>query len=205
VIEPIFVCQDDKIFDLPADVNLRTKGQFLHPDLTMDDNPLNPDGTAATPANEGAYSWLMTVVPAAGELAVSLSSTTNFQVSVAVCYRRNYNTDPAQGVLGEQVATATFLGGVGIGGGSVQLTDPSGNPAYVSVKENQWVLLLGTRQCKWYRVVATGGNPTSSLTLSGPDWDIDIAAPTATIVIIDSVIGVYSTTIELDRDSLWSQ
>ena len=83
-----------------------------------------PDATTGTTVSEGVYSWLMTVVPDQSQLAISLSSTElSFQVSVAVCYRRNYNTNSTQGQVGEQTATAKFLGGVGVGGGSVNLTD----------------------------------------------------------------------------------
>ncbi len=83
---------------------------------------------------------------------------------------------------------------------------------------------------KWYRVVAvdadvlTGDGPSASpevppgmkgryVTLSGPDWRVDtdgdgtfeplVDAAIATLV--DDVIGVYTTTVEADYGSVWTQ
>lgn len=72
------------------------------------------------------------------------------------------------------------------------------------MREGQWIMLYGTNagktQCSWYRLVTVGEiDPTAPtvryVSLAGPDWNTS----TATAVIIDGVIGVYTTTIEIDR------
>ena len=198
----IFLWQDDKIFHVPDDANLRTRAQYTHPvsGAPMDEN-IGSDGI---PAVTGYYSWLATVVPSPAEANVTLAEKSQFTVSIVVCYDRNYNTAPTPtDPAGETVTQATFIGSAGQtispGGGSVQLAQK------VKVRENDWIMLYSAGppvQCKWYRVVAAGENPTNLVSLAGPDWSL-AAGPTATAVIIDSVVGVYTSAMELDNDPLW--
>ena len=69
--------------------------------------------------------------------------------------------------------------------------------------------------CNWYRVVSAGQNDNGWIAmLNGPDWPVNPNAinddndedlsKRATAVIIPGVIGVYSTTIELDRSTVWN-
>jgi len=195
----IFLWQDDKIFNVPDDPNLRTRAQYIQPNGTMDEPRTD------TPAVTGYYSWLVTVVPSPAEANVTLAEKTQFTVSIVVCYDRNYNTDASKGDLGEVATTASPVGSAGQtvspGGGSWQLG------TRVKVKENDWIMLYSAGlpvQCKWYRVVAAGENPTQFVTLAGPDWTL-VANQQTTAVIIDSVIGVYTSAMELDRDPLWTR
>jgi hypothetical protein len=171
-----FVWQDDKIFEIPPDRNVRP---FVPSNINM---PF-----------EGLYSWLVTVTPAASEAPAPIAEKTHFLVSVVVCYRRNFSREQA-------VRVQQFFGaGVGqkaIGGGAVRLSGPLEN-----ARENHWVLITdGQRQCHWYRVIASGDNPATSLTLAGPDY---VPTGNDTLVLIEQVVGVYTTSVELDRDLLW--
>lgn len=178
--ESIFHWHDDLVFHMPED---RTR---------------RPTQLATGLEHEGSYSWFITVTPAANESTLPYSEKRLYTVSVVVCYKRDLST------TGEHTAATAFLGG-GYGGGSVRLTITSTNE--VDMREGQWIMLYGTDlasgrvQCSWYRLVTVGevdpGPPiVRYVSLAGPDWDTNIA-PTA--VIIDGVIGVYTTTIEIDR------
>ena len=158
--------------------------------------------------SEGGYSWFFSVTPAATEMSLTVGQRRLFNVSVAVCYKRNLQPGAVGTFDGEHVASIPALAGfpgMGIGGGTVILDRK------VNVKENQWVMLYHVsastpqrNRCNWYRVVGVGmdvaGGPTVSL--NGPDWDPNMAA---TMVVVPGVIGVYTTTMELDWDPLWTK
>ena len=199
-----FKWQDDKVFNVPNDPALRTRAQYTHDNAPMDENPSN-----GTPAINGHYSWFCTVVPAASEAQLQAIDKTLFTVSVAVCHRRNYDMNPPNNERpAEVLVPATFVGSMPVypGGGSLMF-----NGIY-PVKENEWILLYAPAagsvpmQCNWYRVVGVGvsdnpaGGNSTYLTVAGPDW----YGSTAQAVIIDSVIGVYTETVELDS-GLWNR
>jgi hypothetical protein len=204
--ENYFVWQDDKVFNIPDSNAERTRAQYTHGDTAvMDENPQN-----GMPAINGHYSWFCTVVPATGEGGLQPAEKTLFTVSVAVCYRRNFSQTPtADNPRTAEVATsATFIGNMPVypGGGSLRLDTA------VAVKENDWILLYAPvtasapAQCNWYRVVGVGedisaGNVTY-LTVAGADWHQTNS--TVTAVIVDSVIGVYTETVELDT-GMWNR
>ncbi|MGA2799143.1 MAG: hypothetical protein ABSE63_16310 [Thermoguttaceae bacterium] len=206
--EQLFFWSDDLPFDAPKNSTSRPK--------------------LVSTTSQGDYSWFFTVVPVATEMALPVASRRLFNVSAAVCYKRNfqifydpnnlYANSPTTNTLdGEHTAhisanTATTTGfpGMGIGGGTVQLDAGS----KVNVKENQWVMLYHLHvdntgspisgypqmnRCNWYRVVGVGGN---TLSLNGPDWDYNLDA---VLVVVPGVIGVYNSTMELDWDPLWTK
>ncbi len=202
-------CREDFDFRLPED-------RIFRPEVPRENNLLSG---AADIIPTGNFSWFLTVSPSAAEAAVPVHWKSQFVVSVAICYKRNFDvTAPREstpGVFdyrpGEVAVQAQFLdaagGAIAIGGGSIQLSKR------VYVRENEWVLLYDAssplghplKQCKWYRVVAAGENPTNLLTLAGPDWNTALS-PNPLCVIIDSVIGVYTTTVELDGfNPLWNK
>jgi hypothetical protein len=169
--------------------------------------------------SEGNYSWFFTVEPAATEISLPISQRRLFNVSVVVCYKRNFDPNSLNSAEGEHVATINDnntipagFPGMGIGGGTVILANSSlSNNPKVNVKENQWVMLYHAdpttpelNRCNWYRVVGVGMDVPSpngpTLSLSGPDWDPNLSA---TLVVVPGAIGVYTTTMELDWDSLW--
>jgi hypothetical protein len=184
--------------DLPFDI---VKNSVARPTLVK-------TSTGVVTTSLGDYSWFFTVMPVASESRINYATTPPtvvplpvasrrlFNVSVAVCYKRNfqitydpnniYPNSPTTNTLdGEHTATINlntgFLG-MGIGGGTVQLNSS------VNVKENQWVMLYylyldpntgdplsssgypQMSRCCWYRVVGVGG--ANTLSLSGPDWDL---------------------------------
>ena len=100
--------------------------------------------------SESGYSWFFTVVPVATEVSLPVGSRRMFNVSVVVCYRRNFqvydplsppsiattNTQDGEHVATIDVQAATGFPGMGLGGGNRLLLDQK-----VNVKENQWVML----------------------------------------------------------------
>jgi len=203
-------CREDFDFRVPED-------RLFRPEVPFQNNLLVPGASEIIPT--GNFSWLLTVCPSPAEAAVPVHWKSQYTVSVAICYKRNFDVTPPRestpGVFdyrpGEVAVQAQFIdaagGGIAIGGGSVQLSKR------VFVRENEWVLLYDhlspvghpLKQCKWYRVVAAGENPTNLLTLAGPDWSAALC-PTPLCVIIDSVIGVYTTTVELDGfNPVWNK
>ncbi len=188
--QSIFNWHDDLVFHMP------------------DDRTLRPTQLPTGSEYEGSYSWFITVVPAANENGVTgvpLRNKTLYTVSVVVCYKRDLST------TGEHTATVNQFYGGGYGGGSVMLTfaGPAGD---INVREGQWIMLYGIdaasgrTQCSWYRLVTVGevdpNFPNDRyLSLAGPDWTVDTDGNgnlDAEAVIIDGVIGVYTTTIEID-------
>jgi hypothetical protein len=159
---------------------------------------------ALTPQNEGNFSWFVTVSPAASEAGLPMTQKRLFDVSVVVCNQRVLST------TSEYAATANFPGGampMMPGGGTIQLTNvqPAANPP-LQVKYNQWVALVGRNPpfgpaqiCQWYRVVGVNNdNPAQPmLTLDGPDWPAQ-TYQNPTVIIIDGVTGVYTTTLRLE-------
>jgi hypothetical protein len=189
--EQLFYWSDDLPFDVP-------KNSVIRPALIK-------TSTGVVTTSLGDYSWFFTVMPVATEMSLPVASRRLFNVSVAVCYKRNfriydpsnlYPNSPSTNALdGEHTATInlnTGFPGMGIGGGTVQLNGS------VNVKENQWVMLYylhvdpstgaplpgypQMNRCRWYRVVGVGQsvdankNPITYLSLSGPDWDLCGAA-----------------------------
>ena len=205
--EQVFTWQDDLVFDMPEDVTMR------------------PSIMTTGLDSQGDYSWFLTVTPAANENELSgipgsgieLRDKSLFSVSIVVCYKRDLGLDTGNNPTGEHVTVTpppnpgvTFLGNVGYGGGSLKLTF-SIPAAEVNMREGEWILLYGTEasgrtQCHWYRLANVGeidpATPNDRyVSLIGPDWTIDTdgdANLDATAVVIQSVIGVYTTTMELD-------
>lgn len=131
------------------------------------------------------------------------------------------------------VGYVDVLGGGYGGGDVRLVTDSSTGTtaAYLDLKKGEWLMLCGndgTRDVfRWYRVVAASetlnvdlnGNGAfdagetdflmngnfdwfQEVTLAGPDWDA-ISMPNPTAALFTTVIGVYTTTIELDDGVAW--
>ena len=209
--DAIFMATDDLIVTLPEDMN-----------------PVGPTGGRPTPTAAlaalwpytGAFTWFLTVTPEPG-------STTRFTVSVVVCCNRNLA--PTATASGERAVTVsafydatTVSGGtVALGGGSVQLsrpindnaTDAAAKPSTlnnIQIKENDWVALCNSQGlCRWYRVASVGDTSSTDstqnqyLTLIGPDWASPAAGSDQLVALGQQVVGVYTTTVELDTDPSW--
>jgi len=61
--------------------------------------------------------------------------------------------------------------------------------------------------CRWYRVASIGNyDPTITnqyMTLVGPDWPNPAAGSDQLVALAQNVVGVYTTTVELDSDPTW--
>jgi len=191
----IFRWRDDLIFTRPEDIPNAT--QHVNGDRPVP----TTDSIHGGVANEGNFSWFLTVSPSAVDVqnSVPVADRRQYSVSVVVCHKRDFTAD------GTQQRTVSFPGGIGYGGGTVQYT---GN--VLDVKENQWVMLLNDPTtptvAKWYRVVGVGmigSGDTNHLSLVGPDWED--ASNDATLVVVDGVTGVYSTTMRIDDSLIWTK
>jgi len=183
----IFTWRDDLSMYTPEDDTMRPQGWFIQGDGSVSGAP------SGSSAFEGSYCWFFTVVPSPAEASLPIAQKKRYTVSVVVCSKRDF------AATGEHTAQASFVGGVGFGGGTVNLTPT----ADLVLKEDRWIMLLGTSgQCKWYQVVSVGDEvPTTMVTLNGPDWDTARDAnPQA--VVVDGVLGVYTATIDVDQSNL---
>ncbi len=190
LIDEIFIWQDDLIFTRPEDMSPPPTGGSNRPVAL----------TTPVDTCQGNYSWFFTVMPSTSEAVAvangSVLQPTEFHylVSVVVCFRRNL------AVSGETTVGITPLGGFGMGGGDVLLASS------LNVRENEWIALCGSdargvNQCRWYRVVSVGDD-NLHLSLNGPDWPVT-TPPTSATSIGKSVVGVYTTPVEVDKDTLW--
>ena len=176
----VFLWPDDLVVNMPEDMNTTPK-------LPVG-RPVNVDSAGKQMAltNNGDFSWFVSVVPMP-------NNSTRFTVSIVVCYKRDFS---------ERTATVAKFYDSGMAGGGILLNNPS---VPFEVKENDWIALCGVSKtkptlCRWYRVASMGDDGVS-LTLIGPDWDTSYT--TTAVALGQSVIGVYTTTIELDSDPTW--
>ena len=183
--ERIFSWADDLQFGLPEDSQPPPDDESTRPRAVVD--------VTGLPQSKGDFTWFITVTPAKSESNLAdVSRKRLYSVSAVVCFKRRLKAEKVDGkdIPAEQSRRVTFLGGVGYGGGSIELNSP------IEIDEKEWIMLCDGRHCKWYEVASAGTSPTSMLTLTGPDWDAK-GSPNPTAVIVDEVIGVYSTTVEL--------
>lgn len=203
--DAIFRWSDDLIFTMPEDMSPPQQG----------DRPV-PVVVGGNPQSEGNFSWFLTVCPSPSDInmipPVPVGLRRNYTVSVVVCYKRDFTG-------GEYATTMPIiLPGGGYGGGTVQL-----NLADIgiidNVKTDQWVMLVGRDLgsgvpvvAKWYRVVgvfvgSTVDSISPHLSLVGPDWDTNCFGPNirTDLVVVEGVTGVYTTTVHLDADCIWTR
>ena len=204
-----FVWRDELLFEMPDDETSRPRrlvrdGSGVvrpYPKIFGNEDDFLP-AEQLVPQTDENYSWMVTVTPAIVENPFPGEEKQLYSVSVVVFWKRDYTLDST-----ERVVKAEMFGG-GYGGGDVRLfvADPK-DAAKLRVKENQWLMLCGQANgtnnnvFQWYRVISAAeldGNERF-VTLAGPDWNID----TTQAVLFDGVIGVYTTTVELDRDLMW--
>jgi hypothetical protein len=185
--------------------------------------PIPMPGTLPnTIASQGDYSWFATVTP-------NRTTPSRFEVAVVVCYRRTLNPsspNPSLPAAAEQaqklVTIADFLQvnntvGISSGGGSVILGAPIGSDT-IRVRQNNWVALCEAGAglptyglCHWYRVDSVSDDGTD-LMLIGPDWRfLWTSSPSPQLIGLDymvavgqDVIGVYTTTVDVDSDATWT-
>jgi hypothetical protein len=198
----VFMWPDDLIVTLPE---LMSPAQpFGRSRLVFNSN--DPITGGNTPSFSGDYSWFLSVT--------RTFDPTRFRTSAVICYKRDFGppnsgTPVERAVQVSQFYDQASMGGqnVALGGGSIYLganhpiNDAAGT---VRVRENDWVALYSSSNglCSWYRVIAVSPDSTY-LTLNGPDWQV--TGQDYLIAIGQSVLGVYTTTVELDQDPTWQQ
>jgi hypothetical protein len=197
-------------FDLPTqDAN----GNGVHdgpnsnlpPQQSWFRDPSNPNllTNVLRRASQGDYSWLATVVSDPTKSALNSKVT----VSVAVFHKRNLSGPGA----GESIATVILPpGGLGIGGGEMQLVGTASIPLR-PVRPGEWLMLAGRRNdtfdptikynyYRWYRVVTAArqsGN-SQSVTLTGADWDLRLFGGVGTkAFLFDNIVAVYEKNLSL--------
>jgi hypothetical protein len=205
---------------IPYDLN-KALQVFLWADDLQYDMPedLRPPQPAGRPVLEPGmylprYSWFVTATPAAAQANLMPNERTHYNASIVICNNRPLAVGMSAADVADIVVGVSSLpdsiNGVSPGGGSIVLSDPITNAVNgKNLRENNWIALVSpataTRGpvCCWYRVVSVG-DPTTHLALSGPDWVIP-AAQTQAIVPSATVIGVYTTIVEVDRNPTWMQ
>lgn len=196
----IFTWRDDLQIPIPGDPGKRPEQVMLPP----------PPGAPLMAQIQGNYSWLVTVTPQAEQSEMNaggggppfnrhyIDSHRTYRVSVVVFFNRDFAPPPPSPLAnlempGERSVRAEMVGG-GYSGGDVRLFLPSTStdpPAFLDVKDGQWLMLCGRTTVgpvrnvfRWYRVVSAGedpqlatGTPYAStatwqryVTLAGPDW-----------------------------------
>ena len=202
--DAIFRWQDELTFDDPSNATGRPRGFVRDNNGVVAPFPRLPSEPAlAAPLtrlnlNSGNFSWFLTVCPSPSDIALSvpIGLRRNYTVSIVVCYKRDFTG------AGEHATTmpVTFLGG-GYGGGTIQVANAG---ILEHVKTDQWVMLASNNGAvaKWYRVVGVGDQ---YLSLVGPDWDVTNFGNTTQLVVVEGVTGVYTTTVQLDADCIWTR
>ena len=186
-----FTCTDDLVAPLPENF---TPAQPVG-------RPVNMVGGNPSPLDyRGDYTWFASVVPQ--------PNSSRFTVSVVVCYKRLVDTVAREHSNTNNPVIVSSLhdsvNGVALAGGSVQLNAALNDPANgISVHENDWVALCSSAGlCRWYRIAAISDD-TTQLTLVGPDWVNPSPGSDKVVALASNVVGVYTTTIDLDTDPTW--
>lgn len=213
--EQIFVSRNDPTF---SPINLVTGAKTDRPHRVFDSSNL--------PQIAGEYSWMMTVNPAQGDVG-RLSTVSVVVFYKRALQLPVLSGTPVEQQKRECIADVRFEG-AGIGGGDIKLkwTATGDNQNAPKLKPNQWLMIYGQRstidpvtgnpiqftQAVWYRIIAAddynpgavyvSGPPESGpgiryLTVQGPDWDTT-SGVTAYAALFDSVVGVYTKTIQLE-------
>jgi hypothetical protein len=232
-VDPIFRWSDELTFDTPTDATARPRvlasdgAGTVAPWPWLPTDPIPTWGPPVEFANAGNFSWFLTVTPALSEATFAVPNKRLYSVAVVVCNKRILTQTGTQPDGERDLAsigtitcdTSPSYGGVGI---SIVGNAMDGPPP---LKNNEWILLYSTNaagtiiiQADWYRVVHAGyipdatdpTDPTLGATrvmLVGPDWNGGTGTATDPVhaIVVQGVTGVYTTTIQLDNDLIWSR
>ncbi len=198
--ESIFLWRDDLAFAAPKDPS---SGQ----------RPTQIISAGGERQVEGNFSWFLTVAATPGEAGLNWNQRRQFNVSAVVCHKRVFtNPSMVSGAEkpGEMVVPNVVCDSAdGYGGIGIEFATPAN---LIEVKRNEWVLLNSTTQTTWYRVVHVGQDGANTrMTLVGPDWHGGAGGTsgspdgTVSLVIVEGVTGVYTTTIQRDNDGIWTK
>ena len=209
IAEQVFRWQDDLTFVLPEDDKSATPP---------------PAGTrpyqrvAGTQDFVGNYSWFFMISPSPADVAngVPWVNRSTFDVSAVVCRQRLFSVTGTTPDGEREITGATCTGSIGGAGitiagdatnGGTITGDTVTTGIHAPLKHGEWVLLYSTlaghEQYNWYRVAYVGYDGTNTqATLTGPDWN---GGATANIVIVAGACGVYTGSVQLDSDAIWSK
>jgi hypothetical protein len=205
--EAVFLWHDDLTYTQARDTESPTNGDRPVPEMIGDVQQI-----------DGNFSWFATVTASPAEVQAGLSwgERRQFNVSIVVCWKRLFtnsatDTSAKPEELGEAVVENVKCDADdGYGGIGIEYEDTSST---AMPKENEWVLLAtGSSatakidQTTWYRVVSAGKDGTTTrATLVGRDWHGGGSDGNAKLVIVKGASGVYTTTVQLDDDGIWSK
>jgi type II secretory pathway pseudopilin PulG len=195
-----------------------------HDDLSFGDIETSRDRPTPPSAGayEGSFSWLVTVAPYIVQNPSGTPlSTGQANVSAVVCWKRQFSAAENDPNSNETSVSVVCDSSPAYGGMGVQY--PTQTSKRVVPKENEWVLLTSSNnnQASWYRVVAAGiqddpdpSKSTTRVSLVGPDWYGKQGGTTGTpptpddtvkMIVVKGATGVYTTTVKLDDDVIWTR
>jgi hypothetical protein len=210
-------------------INLKSNGTVLtadqaeeifrwHDDLKFGDIENSRDRPAppATGAYDGSFSWFATVAPQiVQDSSGNLFPTSQACVSIVVCWKRQFTAAVNDAKADETTLSVSCDSSPAYGGMGIEY---DANNSKVLPKENEWILLTSTAngQASWYRVVAAGtdngSSPKTRVSLVGPDWyggtgkdNSGAVNDSVKIIVVKGVTGVYTTTVKLDNDAIWTK
>ena len=203
--------------------------------VSAKDSPSPTNGDRPMPGGGGYignFSWFLTVAASPNEVqagipwyqATPLLQRRQFNISVVVCWKRDFSVDSNNQPAGEQICDRQQPIASGVGGGDDHVSNPLDTNAdhpINKVREDQWVMLVAFDTTThapllayWYRVVGVGrdltatNQPVNMLTLVGPDWDttnLSANGVNVKLIVVNGVTGVYTRTVQLDNDTTWSK
>ena len=201
--QSIFMWQDELTYVMPKDMTSGTAP-------TNGTRPMPIVDSSNNQQVDGKFSWFLTVSPSTTELNLYSHSASpqncwpqTYSVAAVVCNRRDFSSAGEIVLSGGSCDNAIGYGGVGFTYAGT-----------TTLKSGQWALLYTNNpslpsQCTWYRAVGVGFDGTNTrMTLLGPDWyghGSGGGDGTASLLVISSVTGVYTTTVKLDKDETWSK
>lgn len=159
-----------------------------YPSRTTDDTLLDGD-LLLSRQSKGDFSWFATITPDLTEVfhpVYPVNQMRNFEVSVVVCYKRDFSMDTSVAVLPERavyVDLGSFSEISGTGASDIPLAlpdDESDIEEKLEVKPGQWIMLVGEQRIsatqmrtisKWYRILSVD-DELDDKTRSGTREDI---------------------------------
>lgn len=224
VAERIFAWRDDLAFDAPGGQGrprqlFRFSGGEVCAWPFRSDGAAPPGGFAVSREIEGNYTWMITAVPVGP--AASPGGRQLYNVAVVVFYKRDLrepNPDDDEPTERLAIIRRAVLGR-GMGGGTVALDFSIAPQGARQAAVGDWLLLGGSeppaagvqgaaQSFAWYKVVAAGAaqGEQQEVSISGPDWPCRGATPPPLqAVLLRNVLGVYTSTLQVDFSSLWGR
>ena len=232
VADRIFTWRDDLVFDVDVDDPLNARGRATSGTparrrraiLPTDANPPIRHGQSLQPNLKGDYSWL------SDRHAGGHRGRRGEQAEVRGLGRRDLQAGlelQPDGRRDRRSGPTASIDGLGYGGGDAMLDRPrqttSRAPTYLDVRQNEWLMVTGLRRgsadsrsvpggvAKWYRVVAVDERRRHDRARPlDPPRDAGRPGLEPGLRPVPGrpdrgVVGVYTKTIELDRDSVWNQ